>query len=158
MVRSARGVLGLVVAVAIGSGGSAWAAQYDILDLGGLGGQAVNGSQGRAINASGQVTGMAYPAAGANHAFLASPHAPIDPVAGDLGLFGGFQSIGYGINASGQVVGYAVDSSSAGAQHAFRSATASLPGWPIWAIWAGPSRPLMRSTMADRPSGIPGWR
>jgi probable HAF family extracellular repeat protein len=67
-------------------------------DLGTLGG---GSSTGYAINASGQVTGVAVTANGALHAFLYTPGSGMT----DLGTLGDGESKGYGINASGQVTG-----------------------------------------------------
>jgi probable HAF family extracellular repeat protein len=78
-------------------------------DLGTLGGRV---SDGQAINASGQVTGLSQTAAGAFHAFLWDGTTMLD-----LGTLGGELGIGYDINAAGQVTGNS--STAAGAFHAF---------------------------------------
>lgn len=87
-------------------------------DLGVLpGGQ---NSRGRAINASGQVTGYAETTnefqAFVSHAFLSEPNGG---TLRDLGTLGGSYSFGTAVNDAGQVVGRSENSS--GTQHAFRS-------------------------------------
>ncbi len=72
---------------------------YTITDLGTLGGTI---STANGINASGQVVGYAYTAAGDRHAFLYS-----NGTMTDLDTLGGTLSIANGINASGQTVGQA---------------------------------------------------
>src|SRR5262249_31400867 len=76
------------------------AAQYDIVDLGTLGGP---GSQARALNARGQVVGDASRKDGQSHAFVYGGDRPVDlSVAGSI-------SVARGVNASGQVTGFAYD-------------------------------------------------
>lgn len=71
-----------------------------MVDLGTLEGH--NYSEGRAINASGQVAGTSSVTSGGNssRAFLYSDGTMIN-----LGTMGGIASFGYGINGAGQVVG-----------------------------------------------------
>jgi probable HAF family extracellular repeat protein len=89
----------LAVALGLARPGDA-TVTYSIVDLGTLGG---NASWGEAINASGQVTGIAEaPDDSATHAFLWSGGTLTD-----LGNFGGRDSAGLAINDSGQVTGYA---------------------------------------------------
>jgi probable HAF family extracellular repeat protein len=79
-------------------------------------------SQGRAINASGQVAGSAYDSDNHQRAFLYSG-GPFQ----DLGaLPDGYESAAFGINAAGQVVGQAYLYVSAYRAHAFRY-NGSLP-------------------------------
>jgi probable HAF family extracellular repeat protein len=80
-----------------------------MIDLGTLGGPT---SAAHAINASGQVVGVADTADGLSHAFLYSDGTMID-----LGTLGGFFSAAHAINASGQVVGVAAIAN--GLNHAF---------------------------------------
>jgi probable HAF family extracellular repeat protein len=84
---------------------------YTLTDLGTLGG---DDSVGTAVNNSGQVTGFAYTAGGAQHAFLSGPGG--GPLT-DLGTLGGISSRANGINDSGQVVGWS--DIAGGGQHAF---------------------------------------
>jgi probable HAF family extracellular repeat protein len=82
-----------------GSGGT-------MADLGTLGGYL--GSQGTAINASGQVVGYSYTFGyfdSQAHPFLYSGTPGSGGVMADLGSLGGTESFGSAINASGQVVG-----------------------------------------------------
>jgi probable HAF family extracellular repeat protein len=74
------------------------AANYNITDLGTLGGTY---SQGFGINASGQVAGVSFTAAGYSHGFL------YDGTMHDLGTLGGNESNAQGINSIGQVTGWA---------------------------------------------------
>ena len=66
-------------------------------DLGTLGGDI---SQGRSINASGQVTGSSFTPGGSQHAFFYDGVTMID-----LGTLGGAKSFGSSINADGFIVG-----------------------------------------------------
>jgi probable HAF family extracellular repeat protein len=84
--------------------GTAYAGpRYNVIDLGALGGTQ---SLGLALNAAGQVTGVALPgeapSSSSYHAFLYS-----DGVMTDLGTLGGDISYGVAINAAGQVTGRA---------------------------------------------------
>jgi probable HAF family extracellular repeat protein len=86
---------------------------YTITDLGTLGGTY---SEGKGINASGQVTGFSYTSGDvAPHAFLYS-----NGNMSDLGTLGGRStySLGLGVNASGQVTGRGGDAN-ANVAHAF---------------------------------------
>ena len=74
-------------------------AQYEITDLGTLGGSS---STALSINASGQVVGWAQNASGNKRAFLWDKG-----VMRDLGTLGGPTSGAYDVNDSGQVVGWA---------------------------------------------------
>ena len=75
------------------------AVDYQIIDLGTLGGM---NSRGLGINNSGQVTGDSNTADNsANHAFISNGNSMED-----LGTLGGISSHGLGINNSGQVTGY----------------------------------------------------
>src|SRR5436190_18297076 len=78
------------------------AQQYDVLDLGSLGG---GGTRGLAINALGQVTGETSILAGNTRAFITPAAGAIKVPASDLGTLGGQATYGRGINAAGQVVG-----------------------------------------------------
>ena len=73
--------------------------RFTVTNLGTLGG---NRSEGKAINASGQVAGVANLANGATHATRWT-----NGVAQDLGTFGGQNSAAAGINDAGQVAGVA---------------------------------------------------
>jgi probable HAF family extracellular repeat protein len=79
--------------------------RYHVTDLGTLGG---GYSDALAINASGQVTGLAQPAAGFTNAFLWTPTTPngTSGTIHDLGRLGGQFSVGRSINAGGQVAGW----------------------------------------------------
>jgi probable HAF family extracellular repeat protein len=90
------GVL-LLILCAVSAG---LAQTYTVVDLGTLGG---SNSEGRAVNSSGQVTGLAYTAGNAVHAFLYSQGQMTD-----LGTLGGSYSEGDGINAAGEVTGYSL--------------------------------------------------
>ena len=82
---------------------------FDIIDLGTLGGRS---SQVFAINSRGQIVGVSATASGDDHAFLWQ-----DGTMSDLGTLGGTYSLATGINARGQVAG---ESESAPGQfHAF---------------------------------------
>ena len=85
-------------------------------DLGTLGGSV---SLAHEVNASGQVVGSAYDAAGDERAFLFS-----GGVMQDLGTFGGRGGSALGINDSGVVVGYAQMASNA--SHAFSYSAGAL--------------------------------
>jgi probable HAF family extracellular repeat protein len=88
-----------------------------VTDLGALGGPSQS-SEGYAINASGQVTGMSYLSSGSTyHAFRYTPGSGMTD-AGSLGDW----SIGFGINDSGTVVG------AAGADYFFYHAFSSSEG------------------------------
>jgi probable HAF family extracellular repeat protein len=81
-------------------------------DLGTLGGAY---SSGRAINASGEVTGYSHVAGdAATHAFLYSHGRMID-----LGTLGGTFSAGYGINSCGEVAGDSTIVAGSATSHAF---------------------------------------
>jgi len=85
-----------------------------LVDLGGLGGPDV-GSDAAAINASGQVAGVATVGNWSGyHAFVASPDGPMV----DLGTFAGPFSVASALNDSGLVVGYAAAAGDRGS-HAF---------------------------------------
>jgi probable HAF family extracellular repeat protein len=111
-------------------------ASGSMIDLGTLGG--TNYSEGRGINAGGQVTGEANTTGDtATHAFL------YDGALHDLGTLGGNSSAGFGINASGQVTGYSQMTGNV-AEHAFLYASGSgmvdlnllidpLSGWVLQA-------------------------
>jgi probable HAF family extracellular repeat protein len=75
------------------------------MDLGTLPGG--NGSDGRGVNASGQVAGTSGSAGNLVRAFLSGPNGgPLQ----DLGTLPGFvTSVGRAVNDSGQVVGYAAN-------------------------------------------------
>ncbi|HEX3457302.1 MAG TPA: hypothetical protein VHR97_05050 [Candidatus Baltobacteraceae bacterium] len=86
------------------------AAKYTVADLGTLGGPYSNA---RAINAAGEVTGIASRSDGSAHAFTYT-------VAGgmvDIGSLGGTTAVGNGINRSGDVAGYSTKAD--GTYHAF---------------------------------------
>src|ERR1700722_16389230 len=92
-------IAGLLVAlIGLGTPANAQAPRYSVTDLGTLGG---GSSTGYAINASGQVTGVAVTANGALHAFLYTPGSGMT----DLGTLGGGESKGYGIKESGKETG-----------------------------------------------------
>src|SRR4051812_30684197 len=93
------------------------AQQYEVVDLGTLGGAS---SQAYGINQSGKVVGAAAVASGALHAFLYSNGSMTD--LGTLG--GGTSSIAKAINDSGVVVGVANNTS------AFRWEAGPLTGIP----------------------------
>lgn len=85
-----------------------------LVDLGGLGGADV-GSDAAAINASGQVAGVATVGNWSGyHAFVSNPDGPMV----DLGTFGGSFSVASALNDSGLVVGYAATAGDRGS-HAF---------------------------------------
>jgi probable HAF family extracellular repeat protein len=90
--------------------------KYTITDLGTLGGSS---SDGRAINAAGQVTGVSETAGHDQHAFRSDATAMTD-----LGTLGGSWSYGRAINAAGQVTG--VSETAVHNQHAFRSDGATM--------------------------------
>jgi len=86
------------------------AAKYVVIDLGTLGGPY---SGARAINASGEVTGIASRSDGSYHAFTYT-------VAGgmvDIGTLGGATAVGNGNDRSGDVAGYSTKAD--GTYHAF---------------------------------------
>jgi probable HAF family extracellular repeat protein len=74
----------------------------------------IGGATGYGINDSGQVVGTNT----AGHAFRTAPEGSVAS-ATDLGVFGGFGSVGFAINSSGQTVGYATNAS--GIAQAFRT-------------------------------------
>jgi probable HAF family extracellular repeat protein len=93
-------VLSAAIAAALTSGASA-APAYTVTDLGTLGGAA---SVAHAINAAGEITGVADTASDTSVAFLYS-HGQMK----NLGTLGGSVGVGYAINATGQVAGYATN-------------------------------------------------
>src|SRR2546423_9670630 len=113
----------LILTGSLGSGRTAHAAAYTILDLGTLGGTFVQSNGFGTVNASGQVVGYSYTSTiGDIHAFRTTPNGPITP-ASDLGVLGsGTESSALGINNSGQAVGYsALTANPDGPSHAFRT-------------------------------------
>src|SRR5947208_2337935 len=133
MTRGGRGLLAggiCLLALALpppsapGAGGQV---QYMVLDLGALGGEY---SEGNGINKAGRVVGVeevGYGPAGDSfsRAFRTAPNAPINPQTDDLGTFGGYHSVAYGINDAGQVVGWSNTADDPGGwiyTHAFRTA------------------------------------
>src|SRR5207253_2012318 len=93
--------------VALALAAAAWPAPalaqviYTVRDLGTLGGTF---SVGNGINASGQVTGLAYTNT-SFHAFRTTATGTLSDPGADLGTLGGTRSVGHGINDSGQVTG-----------------------------------------------------
>jgi probable HAF family extracellular repeat protein len=93
----------LLLALLLSAAASLCAAQtYKITDLGDLPGG--NFSQAQAINASGQVSGMAGDSSGNGVVFLYSSGKMVD-----LGSLGGGKAIGNGINKSAQIAGYSTN-------------------------------------------------
>src|SRR5580700_10313350 len=93
----------LFLALLLSAAASLCAAQtYKITDLGDLPGG--NFSQAQAINASGQVSGMAGDSSGNGVVFLYSSGKMVD-----LGSLGGGKAIGNGINKSAQIAGYSTN-------------------------------------------------
>ena len=82
--------------------------EYQILDLGNLGG---NESRAYCINEAGQIVGWAQTTSRKTHAFI------YDGVMTDLGTLGGNMSEAYGLNDNGQIVGKSVNT--AGRTHGF---------------------------------------
>ena len=99
----------LVAAVFLAAVNLCNAAQYEIIDLGTLGGDS---SYAHSINEHGQVVGWSETSTGDEHAFFWE-----NGIMTDLGTLGGIKSRAYGINNSGQIVGYAYNSSND--SHAF---------------------------------------
>src|SRR5215204_2722629 len=87
----------VAVLVALGSGTAQAHNDYQLLDLGTLGGQE---SHAYSINERGQVVGDALTATGETHAFIWKKGVMID-----LGTLGGTSSYARAINDRGQVVG-----------------------------------------------------
>jgi probable HAF family extracellular repeat protein len=101
----------LVLALLLSAAASLCAAQtYKITDLGDLPGG--NFSQAQAINASGQISGMAGDSGGNGVVFLYSNRKMTD-----MGSLGGGKAIGNAINKSAQVAGYSTNK--AGTYRAF---------------------------------------
>src|ERR1700690_4639957 len=101
----------LFLALLVSAAASLCAGQtYKIADLGDLPGGSF--SQAQAINASGQITGIAGDASGNGVVFLSSKGKMTD-----LGSLGGSKAIGNAINKSAQVAGYSTNS--AGIYRAF---------------------------------------
>jgi probable HAF family extracellular repeat protein len=114
------GAAALAVA-AVFAGHSAGAQQYNVTDLGSLGGAATTAA---GINASGEITGSSTVVAGGpTHAFLYS-----DGSMTDLGTLGGTSSVGTGINNSGEVTGYSYSSLSEPRNQAFVCANGAMSG------------------------------
>ena len=106
----------LMLAVAAVVPAATRAAAPAIYNLGTLGGSA---SQGYAINASGQVTGVSYPTGSTVwHAFLYSGTPGSGGAMANLGTLGGSSSYSFAINDGRQVVGYS-DISGNTEYHAF---------------------------------------
>jgi probable HAF family extracellular repeat protein len=96
------------------------AAPGDIYPLGALGGR-LTGSEGYAVNGSGQVAGYA-PIPGIDapvHAFRYTGIPGSGGAMADLGTLGGTNSFGHAINAGGQVAGYSYTTGDT-AERAFR--------------------------------------
>jgi probable HAF family extracellular repeat protein len=88
-------------------------------DLGTLGG---SNSEGRGINASGQVTGTSFVSGfTAQHAFRTTPTGRVSDPGTDLGTLGGTNSFGNSINDAGQVAGSSEIVVGSAVQHAFRT-------------------------------------
>lgn len=90
---------------------------FSVIDLGTLPGDAT--SEAHFVNASGQIVGQSFDAAGHSHAVLWQPSAPgastYTPV--DIGTLGGAAAEAWQINAGGQIVGNSTASD--GTRHAF---------------------------------------
>ena len=104
-----------------GSGGA-------MADLGTLGGMS-NGSEGRDINAAGQVVGYSDTSDGVFHAFLYTGTPGSGGAMADLGtLPGGLHSYANGINDSGQVVGFGYHINTLGLSEASAFLYTGTPG------------------------------
>lgn len=108
----------LMLGVALAAGAAAWAAEYEIIDLGVLPGH--NFSRAMEVNDSGQVVGYGGIAGNSSseHAFRYTDGAGLV----DLGTLGGSMSRAYGINGTGQVAGYSLISNLPPRVRAFRYA------------------------------------
>ena len=82
---------------------TSYAVQYEIIDLGTLGGSR---SWARGINDSGQIVGESYDSSGNGHAF-----SYFGGTMTDLGTLGGSYSEARGLNNNGQIEGTSYDTS-----------------------------------------------
>lgn len=102
MFRTCLRCLGIVVILA-GATESYGAIQYNVVDLGHLGGGYSEASE---VNNLGHVTGRSINGSGQIHAFFYN-----GGTMSDLGTLGGIQSEGMGINDSDQIVGWSYNAS-----------------------------------------------
>lgn len=99
----------LVVVLVFVASGAVFGLEYEIIDLGTLGGSE---STAYGINEYGQIVGGAETASSQTRAFIWE-----DGVMSDLGTLGGNMSEAFGLNDNGQIVGRSVNAS--GRTHAF---------------------------------------